>query len=129
MKVCYNNFIFLSDISNILKKTPNEEDLFSLVYTVSDKWYDIGISLQVRRDVLDDLRQSEDDNLTKLSKVINIWKDTKSSSVTWEKIISVMEDPVIDKREIADGIRQNLKASELSLLSIRFFINTVTVNF
>ena len=78
---------------------------------------------------MDDLKQSDDDDQTKLSKVINIWKDTKSSSVTWEKIITVMEDPVIDKKEIADGIRQNLKAGELPLLLIRFFINTVTVNF
>ena len=70
---------------------------------------------------MDDLKQSDDDNLTKLSKVINIWKGTKSSSVTWEKIITVMEDPVIDKKEIADEIRQNLKSSKLSLLLMRFF--------
>ena len=121
MKVCYNNYFSLSGISSILKETPNEDEPFSLLYTVSDMWYDIGFSLQVRRSDLEDLKQSDDDNLTKLKKVIDIWKDTKSSSVTWEKIITVMEDPVIDKKEIADEIRQNLKSSKLSLLLMRFF--------
>ena len=121
MKVCYNNYFSLSGISSILKETPNEDEPFSLLYTVNDMWYDIGFSLQVRRSDLEDLKQSDDDNLTKLKKVIDIWKDTKSSSVTWEKIITVMEDPVIDKKEIADEIRQNLKSSKLSLLLMRFF--------
>ena len=123
MKVCYNNYFFLSGISSILKETPNEDEPFSLLYTVSEMWYDIGFSLQVRGSDLEDLKQSDDDNLTKLKKVIDIWKDTKSSSVTWEKIITVMEDPVIDKKEIADRIRKELKSSKLSLLLIRFFFS------
>ena len=67
---------------------------------------------------MEDLKQSDDDNLTKLKKVIDIWKDTKSSSVTWETMITAIESPVIDRKEIADEIRQHLKSSKLSILSL-----------
>ena len=75
---------------------------------------------------MDDLKRSEGDNLTKLKKVINIWKDTKSSSVTWETLITVMEDLHIDKN-IADEIRQNLKSSKLSLLLILTFLGKQSI--
>ena len=85
MTVFYNNyFIVFSDITSLLKKTPNEEELLLLLEDISDKWYDIGLSLQVHRNVLDDLNQSEDNSETKLDKVINILKNTKSSSNNWE---------------------------------------------
>ena len=74
MTVCYHNyFIVISGITSILKEFPDERVLFNLVYDISDQWYDIGLSLQVCRNVLDDLKQSEDDDETKLKKVLNIW--------------------------------------------------------
>ena len=84
---------------------------------IRDKWYDIGLSLQVRRNVLDDLKQSEDDNETKLKKVMNIWEDTKSSPDTWETMITAVESPIINNKEIADNIREYLQFSKLLLLS------------
>ena len=74
MTVCYNNyFVFISDISSILKETPTEYELSNLSFDISElgnlsfdiryKWYDIRLSLQVCRNVLDDLRQNWRDNL------------------------------------------------------------------
>ena len=109
MTVCYNNyFIVISGITSILKEFPDEHVLFNLLYDISDQWYDIGLSLQVCCNVLDDLKQSEDDDETKLKKVMNIWEDTKSSSTTWETMITAMESPTINNKEIADYIRQYL---------------------
>ena len=84
---------------------------------ISEKWYDIGLSLQVHRNVLDDLKQSEDDDETKLEKVIDIWEETKSFPDTWETMITAAESPVINNKKIADEIRQYLKFSKLLLLS------------
>ena len=118
MTVCYNNyFIVISGITSILKEFPDERVLFNLLYDISDQWYDIGLSLQVCHNVLDDLKQSEDDDETKLKKVMNIWEDTKSSSTTWETMITAMESPTINNKEIADYIRQYLQFSKLLLLS------------
>ena len=118
MTVCYNNcFIVISGITSILKETPDEGELYSALVVIRDKWYDIGLSLQVRRNVLDEIKQSEDNDVTKLEKVTNIWEDTKSSPDTWETMITAMESPVINNKEIADMIRQYLKISKLLLLS------------
>ena len=121
MTVCYNNcFIVISGITSILKEIPTEYHLLQLSYLlhdISNKWYDIGLSLQVRRNVLDEIKQSEDNDETKLKKLINIWEDTKSSSTTWETMIIAMESPAINNKEIAEGIRQYLQFSKLLLLS------------
>ena len=122
MTVCYNNnFILISDITSILKETPDEFELSSLFDSISDEWYDIGLSLQVRRNILDGLKQNEDNDLTKLKKVINIWEGTKSSSTTWETAITAAESPVINNKKIADRIRQYLQYGKLLLLSMRLF--------
>ena len=118
MTVCYNSyFIVILDITTILKETPDKDELLQLLYDISDKWYDIGLSLQVPRNVLNDLRQSEGHNIVKLNKVLNIWNDTKSSTVTWQTVITAMESSVINDKGIANKIHQDLKLSKLLLLS------------
>ena len=131
MTVCYNNyFVVISDIISILKETPIENELLDVFILISDQWYDIGLSLQVRRNVLDEIKQSEDNDETKLKKVINIWEDTKSSSTTWETMITTVESPVINNKEIADRTCQYLKLSKLLLLSneVVFLIVSLSIN-
>ena len=117
MTVCYNNFVVFSDITSILKETPNEEELLILLEDISDKWYHIGLSLQIRRNVLDDLNQGQDNSETKLEKVIDIWKNAKTKSNTWKTMITAMESTIINNKEIAVEIRRHLKFSKLLLLS------------
>ena len=114
MTVCFNNyFVVISDITSILKETPNERVLFQLLIGISDKWYDIGLSLQVHRNILDDLKQSEGNSGTKL---INILKVIQPSSVTWETVITNMESPIVNDKKTADLIRQYLSTSESNKL-------------
>ena len=123
MTVIYKNyFVFISDITSILKETPTENELYDLLYDIRHKWYDIGLSLQVRRNVLNDLKESKDDDPTKLVKVISVSIDAKSSSTTWETMITAAESPVISNKEIADRIRQYLQSSKLLLLSNEFVL-------
>ena len=79
---------------------------------------------------MDVLKQSEDDDETKLKKVMNIWEDTKSSSTTWETMITAMESPTINNKEVADYIRQYLQFSKLLLLSneIVLLILSLSIN-
>ena len=84
---------------------------------ISDKWYDLGLSLQIYSNVLDDLKESDDSNKAKLKRVVNIWKDTKSSSTTWKTVIAAVESPFVNNKETADEICQYLKLSKLLLLS------------
>ena len=131
MTVCYNNyFVVISDITSILKETPTQYKLLELLFGISDKWYDIGLSLQVRRNVLDEIKQSEDNDPTKLKKVINIWNNTKSSSGSWETTITAVESLAINNKKIANEIRQYLQHSKLLLLSneIILLILSLSIN-
>ena len=132
MTVCYNNyFIVISDITSILKEIPTKYELNSVLFNVSDKWYDIGLSLQVRRNVLDDLIQSERDD--KLLAVIDNFLTTEPSPVTWETVITAIEGPIVNDKETADLIRQYLstgKNNKILILSnevINSGVQTTTV--
>ena len=126
MTVCYNNyFVIFSGVTSILKETPTKNELFNLLYDISDKWYDIGLSLQVYRNVLDDLKESKDNEPTKLEKVISISIDTKPSSTTWKKIITAAESPVINNKEIADKIRQYLSRGKSNNLLVMWLLIVV----
>ena len=119
MTVCYNNyFVVISDITSILKETPTKYELNSVLFNVTDKWYDIGLSLQVYPNVLDDLIQSERDD--KLLAVIDNFLTTEPSPVTWETVITAIESPIVNDKETANLIRHYLstgKSNKLLLLS------------
>ena len=44
-------FVIILDITRILKETVNDKDLYDYLCEIADKWYEIGLSLQVHRSV------------------------------------------------------------------------------
>ena len=72
-------------------------------------WYEIGLSLNVHDHVLNNLHGSRGCSYRTLKKVIKSWKDTEPSPLTWETVITAIESPIVNKKEIANGIRRNLK--------------------
>ena len=118
----YVNIIIL-DITNILKEAPNEDVLINLFADIYDKWYEIGLSLKVPRNVLDNFKKSNDDDLEKLRKVIFSWKNTQPSSVTWETVITTIKSPVVSNEKMADMIRRFLDEGKSynSLLIIKVY--------
>ena len=106
-------FVNNSDITRLLKTTPDSDDLAHLLIDIDYMWYEIGLSLQVHHCDLDSLQRSPPGNsYHKLKKVIQIWKSNKSSPVTWKTVITVMESPSFGKKEIANDMCQNLKYSK-----------------
>ena len=84
------------------------------------KWYDIGLSLQVRRNILDDLKHSQKTNLIKFYAVIDNFLNRQPSFVSWETVIAAIENSIVNDKETADLIRQYLsigKGNKLLLLS------------
>ena len=125
-------FCLISGITSVLKETPSKYELFHLLDGISDKWYDIGLSLQVRRNVLDDLKRNQMDNDYKLIAVIQNFLTSQSSPVNWETVIGAIESHIVNDKETADLIRQYLrgKSNKLLLLSnevINSGVQTTTV--
>ena len=118
----YVNIIIL-DITNILKEAPNEDVLINLFADIYDKWYEIGLSLKVPLNVLDNFKKSNDDDLEKLRKVIFSWKNTQPSPVTWETVITTIKSPVVSNEKMADMIRRFLDEGKSynSLLIIKVY--------
>ena len=126
-------FCLISDITRILKEAPTKQELSFLLIGIRDKWYDIGLSLQVRRNVLDDLKHDQKGNGYKLVVVIKNFLTSQSSLVNWETVIGAIESPTVNDKETADLIRQYLstgKSNKLLLLSnevINSGVQTTTV--
>ena len=125
-------FFVISDITSILKETPTKYELSYLLFDIRDKWYDIGLSLQVRRNVLDDLKYSQMDDFGKLRVVNDNLLTSHSSSVDWKTVINAIESSIVNDKETADLIRQYLrgKSNKLLLLSnevINSGVQTTTV--
>ena len=92
-------------------ETPDEHELLCSLLDIEDKWCDIGLSLKVQCNVLNDFKESGCDNCTKLKKVINIWKNTQPSPVTWKVVITAMGSH--DNKMLADRICCHLKLGNL----------------
>ena len=97
-------------------EAPTKHELIYLLVNVSDKWYDIGLSLQVRRNILDNIKPRLSYNIDKLRAVIDKCSTTELSPVTWETVISAMESPTIDNKAIANKIRQYLSTGKTNKL-------------
>ena len=76
---------------------------------IKDKWYLIGVSLEVNTGELESLKTSNNSTEMNLSIVINKWLEEKSNEATWEALLEEVEGPIINNRQIGDDIRTFLK--------------------
>lgn len=75
---------------------------------VSARWNEIGLALAVSSNDLEKIKQGHDSTEVKLSNVITVWKNTKSSPFTWDILISAIEGPIVKNKAKADEIRKYL---------------------
>ena len=79
-------------LDDILKKSPEVDDVFDLIKEHSANWYDSAIALKI--DVNTRTTLQNDGKLTnhgKLEHILQIWRQAQPSDVTWEKILEVLE--------------------------------------
>lgn len=105
MTIC----IILLDIAGILKTTPDTDKICHLLVDNDFMWYEIGLSLRVHHSVLNNLKCSPGCAYYKLKKVIKNQKESEPSPITWKTVISAIESPIVNNKEIANDIRYNFK--------------------
>ena len=97
-----------------MKKTPTEHELLNLLADISNFWHDIGLSLNVSHDILDDLMSSPKNRKYKLDQVIYTWlTTTESHLVTWETVIDAIKGPIVKHIKKANEIQQHLTKGKL----------------
>ena len=80
---------------------------------IKDKWYTIGVSLEVSNGELNCLRTSNNSAETNLSIVIQKWLDIKSNEATWKALLKEMEGPIVKNRKIGNEIRTFLMKPDI----------------
>ena len=87
----------------------DEHALLSLLVDIDSKWYEIGLSLKLKYNFLHGLNGERFSNTVKLSYVINKWiTSADSQDITWETIISAIEGPFVDDKQISRKIHKYL---------------------
>jgi hypothetical protein len=72
---------------------------------IGDSWNHIQLALNVENYKI--TNNNEEDKIIKLSQVLQAWIDA-DDQVTWAKIISVLEGPIVNKKRQAKSIKQFL---------------------
>lgn len=85
---------------SILSSKPKRKDI-NRYSELHEKWYSLGIELEIEDDELDNLEEKYSDPHKRLIKMFGIWLE-KGEDPTYEKLIKALVD--IDKRNIAESI-------------------------
>ena len=97
-----------------LGKEPKKKHLMMLLHPIKHMWNTIGEQLEVPYDDIKSAEYNEVyDNTRKLSEVLQVWKDKITCEVSWRKIISVVKEPPIEKKVVADDIYQFLSRADI----------------
>ena len=111
-----NNFlvIIITSFPSLLGKEPKKKHLTQLLHPIKYLWNVIGEQLDVDYGVIKSTQFNvQYTDTIKLSEVLQVWRDKKTSEVSWEKIISVVEDCPVENKRVADEIREFLARSEI----------------
>ena len=75
-------------------------------------WNIIGEQLAVHYGDIKSAERKVDDT-TILSEVLQVWIDKRTSEVSWKKIITVVEDPPVQNKQVAENIFHFLKSPDI----------------
>ena len=100
----------------LLGKEPKKQHLMSLLHCIKHMWDTIGEQLAVR---YGDIKSAEYnmtyDSTKKLSEVLQVWIDKRTCEVSWRTIITVVDDPPVENKRVADEICEFLARSDIQI--------------
>ena len=77
----------------------------TILHEIRCDWEIIGVQLAVKDGHLKSIQHNWPYNdATKLSNVLQVWKDQRTCEISWRKIITVVEDPPLEKKAVAEKI-------------------------
>ena len=89
----------------------------TLLHPIKYKWNAIGEQLQVahgvRMSIISTGCNMEYDDTRKLSEVLQVWMNRKTCEVSWRMIITVIDDPPVEEKRLADEIRDFLASAKI----------------
>ena len=98
---------FFTDTSDILNSTPDEFELLKLLADISAEWREVGQALKITYNDLEGLARSLKSDKIKLGDVIHKWITSQPSPVTWNTVITAIEEGIKNKKK-GNEIRRHL---------------------
>ena len=96
----FSQCTFFTGTSDILNSTHDEHKLLKLLVDIDTNWHELGQALKITYNDLEGLEQSLKCNKVKLGDVINKWMTSQPSPVTWNTIITAIEDDIGNKKKV-----------------------------
>ena len=105
----------ITTFPSLLDKEPKKKHLMQLLHPIRNDWENIGVQLEVPHNDIVFIRQStiEHDNTRKLSDVLQVWIDRKTCEFSWRMILTVINNPPVEKKRVADEICDFLARPEI----------------
>ena len=86
----------------------------TLLHDIKYKWDIIGVQLAVSNNDIMCAEDGTPNNCTrKLSKILQVWIDKRTSKVSWKEIITVVENPPIENKQVVKKIFYFLKRHDI----------------
>ena len=98
---------------SLLGKVPMIYHLITLLDPIKNMWNIIGLKLQVQHADIKSIKLEPCDVCTKLSEVLQLWIDGKTCEVSWRMIITVIKNPPVTNKGVADSIYKFLARPEI----------------
>ena len=70
------------------------------------KWKEIATGLRLPPGTISSIENSKDSNELKLNKVLHEWKKQQTMPFTMDSIITVMEGPIVQNKDVANKLRE-----------------------
>ena len=103
-----------TDTSQIISKVPARKDTVEVLMPIKNKWYMIGVALEISSGDLDSLNESNNPVEVNLAKMISKWLDLYAEKATWEVLLNAVESETVNSQLTGQKIREFLKIPERS---------------
>lgn len=76
------------------------------LFTVKDKWYYIGLQLNISHPILDAIEREKKDNRERLTQMLKLWLADTSSPATWSGLVQALLSVSVGEKELAEDTRK-----------------------
>ena len=94
-------------------------DLVNELSSVIDKYYSIGIQLQISEEILKKIEKDHAETDRRFIEVLSHWLNN-GDTVTWDTVISVLESPLVGRKTLATTLREKYTKSTTTQGKLKF---------
>ncbi|XP_011405036.1 PREDICTED: uncharacterized protein LOC105313367 [Amphimedon queenslandica] len=101
------------ELADLKSKTPIKRlsEVLNALIEASDKWYQIGIQLDIPSHALKSIQKENREDKDRLMFMLDHWITNEKSEVTWESVINALISPSVERRSIAYKVKEKFISS------------------